>query len=632
METALFLHATLNAKNLLDQESLVLSHLDPSLTALEYLCNNLFKSQRIDTFYLVTSDNKIDDPIKEIAKRTDSKRLTLIRIPSDLKYSMDENNKFINNTFTVREPHYGFYAAERLMEFVQSNPLDLAIVLHADHHILLQGDFVDTLVDSCSKKGNFFNLGTPRTPLVVMPIEELKLLFIQAHAERKNRTKHLFRTIEDDNDFLMKEHNIFSDIALKKKNVEKLMNKTPLLQTLLAFRNAREGTLRKSLSEQYPGKEMQFYPLFNPEHLNTLKKCIHSYNDLSLENFFHNEISFQSSGKLDYPGYLEIEITSACDLACKNCPQTILKRKKEDMEESCYKKIINMFTTQVPMLVLSGFGEPLLHEKVSDFVTYAKDKGFQQVVIETNGTHLTSEKMSELQAAGLDILVINLDALGTYSNGEDFDSVISRVLDTRGDLEKPYIVLQTVNNLQKKKKIDYYFRRWQYIVDLVLLVPFNDFLGTFNEEGIIDFTPPRENNSTCKKTASSALILSNGKITFCKQKFEGTENENSKNVLESWNLFRPKGLREDFCKNCNLWYQLDIAPYSDLSQYQASFFEDKIYNVLIGQSIETGKDLYERQEYEKALDEWEKVLRFDPSNTYIHQKLDELLDKLKEKE
>ena len=59
--------------------------------------------------------------------------------------------------------------------------------------------------------------------------------------------------------------------------------------------------------------------------------------------------------------------------------------------------------------------------------------------------------------------------------------------------------------------------------------------------------------------------------------------------------------------------------------------EDKFYNILLPASVEMGKRYYDDKDYEKALDEWEKVLRFDPSNIFIHQKLDELLDKLKEK-
>ena len=75
MKTALFLHATLNAKNPLDKESLALSHIDSSLTALEYLLTNLLKSRSIDSFYLVTSDSSVDDGIADITEKLNQKRI-----------------------------------------------------------------------------------------------------------------------------------------------------------------------------------------------------------------------------------------------------------------------------------------------------------------------------------------------------------------------------------------------------------------------------------------------------------------------------------------------------------------------------------------------------------------------------
>ena len=77
---------------------------------------------------------------------------------------------------------------------------------------------------------------------------------------------------------------------------------------------------------------------------------------------------------------------------------------------------------------------------------------------------------------------------------------------------------------------------------------------------------------------------------------------------------------------------MDILPFSERSHMQTAFYEDKIYNILLQESIEKGKKLYSEKQYEEALDEWEKVLRFDPSNDFIHQKLDELLEKLEKDE
>ncbi|MBN1522511.1 MAG: radical SAM protein [Candidatus Aureabacteria bacterium] len=632
MERALFIHASLNVRNVLDQRPLVLKQVTSSRTALEYLLFNAFKSSLIKAFYLVTSASPADDAIEDTARKFKRDDFHLIRFPSVSPYAIDEKNRLINTMFTFRNAHYGFYITEALLEFARSQHIDHATVIQADHNILLQADLLDAFISQTVHRGDFFSCGHPSVPLVAAPVEELKTLFMQVQAEKKRRLQHILRTIDDDAEFLQKEYGIESDRNAKKKKVENTFGKPSLVMELLSFRNARDGYMKKGLSELYPGKEMQFYPLLTESNLENLKKCLAAYEELSIDNFFEREGDFSSVSQKDYPGFLEVEITSRCDLACRSCPQTILDREKSDMSEEIFYRILDEFAGHVPMLCLSGFGEPLLHPKAHDFIRTAKGRGFHRVAIETNGMHLDADNLPRLMSSGLDILILNLDALDSRSGTENSHSVIKRLLEARGGSETPFIIIQMINNLQKKKKIDIAFRKWQYLVDRVLLLPFNDFLGAFQQEGVIDFTPPRENNSLCRKTTSSMLILSSGEITLCKQKFNGFGIKSASSYREAWQGFRLRGLKEEFCQNCSLWYQLDVPPFSELTSHQAALFEDKLYGILLPQSIEKGKSFYEKNAYEEALDEWEKVLRFDPSNEYIHKKLDELLEKLEKEE
>jgi tetratricopeptide (TPR) repeat protein len=631
MSKALFLHASLNVPNLLERPSLLMEKVNASQTALEYLMQGLSSAKSLDRFYLVASDQAVDDPVARAVEKAADGRWSLLRIPSASPFAVDSRNLFIDDRFTYRQPHYGFLAADFFLDYCRSQDIEFGIVALADSHVLMRGSLLDAIADQTLHRGDYFFLGEPCSFITGIPVSEAKLLTMQFRSERKARLEHVLRTIDDDETFMQKEHGTRIDAELKKRNVQKLLGRPHVLPQLIGFRNMRDGIVKKGLSELFPGKEMQFYPLLSEEHLRTVKKCIETYDAITLENFFEKEAEAADAAQADFPGYLEVELTGRCNLACKNCPQTVLKRKKEDMPEGVYRGIVNLFAGHVPMMCLSGFGEPLLHDKAADFVRYAKDKGMHRVALETNGTLLSEEKIRALIKAGLDILILNLDALDAYSGSEGSDAVIGRFLNVRGGSATPWLVVQSVNTMNKKRKLDYYFRRWQHIADCVLLLPFNDFLGTFREEGIIDFTPPREAGSSCKKTLYSALFLSDGTLTFCRQKFEGFDAGQGASPLEQWRGFRGRGLREDFCKGCRLWYQTDIAPFSELRQHQPSFLEDKLYSVLIGTATESGKAFYDRQDYDRALDEWEKVLRFDPSNTFIHGKLDELIRKLEEK-
>ena len=624
MSNALFLHASLNTKNLLDRDSLILQKIASSKNAMEYLLSNLLKSTTIEKFYVVTSDSSVDDPIEKIVKDFNDERIDIIRITSGAQHSIDDNNFVINTNFTFRNPYYGFFGAEYCINFCKKNYITLAVILQADYFILLSHTFLDLLVEQCSQKGDIFIFGNTSIPIIISPVKEIEALYINQNSKKKKLIEHMVRTIEDDSDFLQKNHSITLNIEAKKNNIEKKYKNPFHIKDLFVVRDSLEGIVRKSISEQFPGKEMQFYPLLTKNQLEKIREIIASSKELTLENFFDKEKEFCEETFTAYPGYLEVELTNRCNLKCKNCPNTVLKRKKTDISDDNYKSIIDITSSNVPMICLSGYGEPVLHEKLISFIRYAKENGFFRVALETNGSLLDDKIILSLIDAGLDILILNLDALDLYSD-KGSDELIERILDARGSSLKPYIVLQTVNNINKQKKIDYYFRRWQHMVDKVLILPFNDFLETFAEDGLIDFTPPRENISTCKKTFLSSLVLSDGKLAFCKQFFDGNNNGSDKSFLQLWQENRHQGLKKDFCKNCSLWYQLDIPSFTDFNSYQSSFFEDIIYNILIHNVIEKGAKYYDQKDFENALEEWEKVLRFDPSNEFIHSKLDELL-------
>src|SRR5207237_8727942 len=62
-----------------------------------------------------------------------------------------------------------------------------------------------------------------------------------------------------------------------------------------------------------------------------------------------------------------------------------------------------------PMLILSG-GEPLLRDDLHEIAHYASAHGVT-VVVGTNGTLLTDERIAALQAAGVRRVAVSIDSL-----------------------------------------------------------------------------------------------------------------------------------------------------------------------------------------------------------------------------
>ncbi len=117
--------------------------------------------------------------------------------------------------------------------------------------------------------------------------------------------------------------------------------------------------------------------------------------------------SFQPQGVI-------LEPTNSCNLKCEHCSARINEEKRGFMEYDFYTHIIDS-NPQITCLMLSRYGEPLLHPRIFDMITYAKRKGIY-VFLYTNGT-LLSEKMSDMiLSSGLDEIFFSLE--GT---GEDYE-------------------------------------------------------------------------------------------------------------------------------------------------------------------------------------------------------------------
>lgn len=112
------------------------------------------------------------------------------------------------------------------------------------------------------------------------------------------------------------------------------------------------------------------------------------------------------------PVVLEVEPTTECDLACVFCPRDSLTRPRGRLSEDDFLFILENLgdPSDRGMLLLSGFGEPMLHEKIARFVKHAAEAGWF-CGITTNGMRVTESAAERLLAAGLDVLQISLHAV-----------------------------------------------------------------------------------------------------------------------------------------------------------------------------------------------------------------------------
>ena len=182
----------------------------------------------------------------------------------------------------------------------------------------------------------------------------------------------------------------------------------------------------------------------------------------------------------EFPLFIDVEVTSACNLKCPFCATTYRGGviKKGNMSFDMMKKIIDEGAGKGLYGVKFNIrGEPLLHPQIDDFVRYAKEKGLIDVYFNTNAMPLDDAMSRRLIDAGLDRLSISCegytkDVYEKYRVGADFDTVLANIermqaIKKELGVDHPKIRIQTVMLPELEDTFDDYRRFWSAYADEV---------------------------------------------------------------------------------------------------------------------------------------------------------------------
>ncbi len=113
------------------------------------------------------------------------------------------------------------------------------------------------------------------------------------------------------------------------------------------------------------------------------------------------------------PHVIAWNLTSRCNLECAHCYISAGPSESAAGElttDECFRIADEILALNPsPMFILSG-GEPLLREDLPQIAAYASERG-ATVVVGTNGTLLTDERIEELKAAGVTGVAISVESL-----------------------------------------------------------------------------------------------------------------------------------------------------------------------------------------------------------------------------
>lgn len=227
---------------------------------------------------------------------------------------------------------------------------------------------------------------------------------------------------------------------------------------------------------------------------------------------------------LSYPLILNIEPTNRCNLSCGFCPRKISRRPETDLDWSLFLSLVAELNREGPILriFLQKDGEPLLYPRISEMVEILyKAKAAKSIGIITNGTLLTGEKFLELAAAGLDDLIVSIDAVDAeeyrrIKGANLYNSVVKNVIGAMTikkslGLKKPLIKARMVERKGQSEKVAEFTNFWKDKCDMVDITPFHTWMGAIEDQRCYNSTE----RFPCSLLWYTGVINSDGMVSPC---------------------------------------------------------------------------------------------------------------------
>lgn len=337
---------------------------------------------------------------------------------------------------------------------------------------------------------------------------------------------------------------------------------------------------------------------FSNKFLDVADYIYEAYKELSIEDaskFLEYRKKWQASLNLeefDFPLYIMTEQTFSCNYMCPQCihGDKEQKEKFQPLENllpfDLFKKIIDEGSKYgCRSLSLHHINEPLLVPDLPKRIKYAREKGFLDIHLVTNGELLTEKKSRELIESGVTRMMISIDAgrKETFEKlrvGGNFEKVKQNVVNfvkIRNSMGLKLPVVRTSFVLQKDNEgeLEEFKKFWENVVDLIQIQSFQLPYSNAKDSRTSNKSSIPEEDFKCDQPFNRIVIRADGTVLPCCS-FSAFElpmgnvsdspifNINKDKIYDVWNSKKMKELRQihkegrfreiDACKKCVEWF------------------------------------------------------------------------------
>ncbi len=226
------------------------------------------------------------------------------------------------------------------------------------------------------------------------------------------------------------------------------------------------------------------------------------------------------------------------------------------------------------LLTLGGWGDPLAHPEVFDFLKLAREKGIYGVHLDTTGVLLDEKKAQELLDCDLDVVSVRLGANSpeTYkalTGRDDFEKVagnVEKLLELQRESRRPwpYVSVEIEKRVELEGELIDFWDRWSEKAAWPLVRPFSTYCGQCEDKATVHLTLAERVG--CRRLMKELLILADGTVPVCRMDFKAANPAGSvadKSIEDIWTSGRIAELRLqqhgrkfdgfELCPNCSDW-------------------------------------------------------------------------------
>lgn len=285
--------------------------------------------------------------------------------------------------------------------------------------------------------------------------------------------------------------------------------------------------------------------------------------------------------KSEFPSQIIVDITENCNYACLHCPHANFQKSdvytgaflKPDLNNKMVDEVAKYGRNCTQQIRYTANGEPLLHPKVYEMLSYAVEKSGVMVSLTTNGSLLNDCNINRLLDTGIGLIDISLDAYSreVYEqiriNGV-YDKVKQNVLNLLAERYKRKqntrivvsFVLQELNKHEAKDFENYWYNQG---IDYVVIRQLHT-AGGANEVHLDESSCGER--KPCVYPWERIVLSAKGELGFCPASWQGETEicEYEQTTIKSlWQSDYYRRLREghlqanlsDFvaCNKCQDW-------------------------------------------------------------------------------